>query len=96
PDQLARYQLGLNDVLAAAQKATGVRGAGFIDTANQRIVFQSEGQSLTPDQLARTVLLSQGAARVTLGDVAKVVEAPEPPIGAAAIDGKPGVVMNVE
>ncbi|MFX8246686.1 efflux RND transporter permease subunit, partial [Acinetobacter baumannii] len=29
PDQLARYQLGLNDVLAAAQKATGVRGAGF-------------------------------------------------------------------
>jgi CzcA family heavy metal efflux pump len=96
PDQLARYQLGLNDVLAAAQKATGVRGAGFIDTANQRIVFQSEGQSLTPDQLSRTVLLSQGAARVTLGDVAKVVEAPEPPIGAAAIDGKPGVVMNVE
>ena len=95
PDQLARYQLGMNDVLAAAQKATGVRGAGFIDTANQRIVFQSEGQSLTPDQLARTVLLTQGAARVTLGDVANVVEAPEPPIGAAAIDGKPGVVMNV-
>ncbi len=95
PDQLARYQLGMNDVLAAAQKATGVRGAGFIDTANQRIVFQSEGQSLTPNQLARTVLLTQGAARVTLGDVANVVEAPEPPIGAAAIDGKPGVVMNV-
>ena len=95
PDQLARYQLGMNDVLAAAQKATGVRGAGFIDTANQRIVFQSEGQSLTPDQLARTVLLAQGAARVTLGDIANVVEAPEPPIGAAAIDGRPGVVMNV-
>ena len=95
PDQLARYQLGMNDVLAAAQKATGVRGAGFIDTANQRIVFQTEGQSLTPDQLARTVLLTQGAARVTLGDVANVVEAPEPPIGAAAIDGKPGVVLNV-
>ncbi|TBR71310.1 MAG: efflux RND transporter permease subunit, partial [Nevskiaceae bacterium] len=95
PDHLARYQLGMNDVLAAAQKATGVRGAGFIDTANQRIVFQTEGQSLTPDQLARTVLLTQGAARVTLGDVANVVEAPEPPIGAAAIDGKPGVVLNV-
>lgn len=95
PDQLVRYQLGMNDVLTAAKKATGVRGAGFIDTANQRIVFQSEGQSLTPDQLARTVLLTQGAARVTLGDVANVLEAPEPPIGAAAIDGKPGVVMNV-
>ena len=95
PDQLARYHLGMNEVLAVAQKATGVRGAGFIDTANQRIVFQSEGQSLSADQLARTVLISEGAGRVTLGDVANVVEAPEPPIGAAAIDGKPGVVMDV-
>lgn len=95
PDQLIRYHLGMNDVLAAAQKATGVRGAGFIDTANQRIVFQSEGQSLTLSQIARTVLLTQGAARVTLGDIANVVEAPEPPIGAAAINGQPGVVMNI-
>lgn len=96
PDQLARYQLGLNDVLSAAKKATGVRGAGFIDTSNQRIVFQSEGQSLTPPQLARTVLLSQGAARVTLGDVANIVVAPEPPIGAAAVNGTHGIVLNVE
>lgn len=95
PDQLVRYHLGMNEVLAAAQKATGVRGVGFIDTANQRIVLQSEGQSLTPSQIARTVLLTRGAARVTLGDVASVVEAPEPPIGAAAVAGKPGVVMNI-
>ena len=95
PDQLVRYQLGMNDVLNAAKKATGVRGAGFIDTPNQRIVFQSEGQSLTPEQLASTVLLSQGAGRVALGDVATVVEAPEPPIGATAIDGNPGIVMDI-
>jgi len=95
PEALARFGLGMNDVLAAAEKATGVRGAGFIDTANQRIVFQSEGQSLTPADLARTVLVSQGAGRVTLGDVANVVDAPEPPIGAGLIDGMPGVVINV-
>jgi CzcA family heavy metal efflux pump len=95
PQQLARYGLGMNDVLAAARKATAIRGAGFIDTATQRIVFQSEGQSLTAAQLARTVLIAHGAARVTLGDVASVVEAPEPAIGAGLIDGKPGVVLNV-
>src|SRR6185437_5936421 len=66
PDRLIRYRLGMNEILAPAQKATGVRGAGFIDTANQRVVLQSEGQSLTPEQLARTVLLTHGAARVTL------------------------------
>ena len=95
PDQLIRYDLSLNDVLTAARRATGVRGAGFIDTKNQRIVFQTEGQSLKPDDIAHTVLLSQGAASVTLGNVADVVEAPELPIGGAAIDGKAGVILNV-
>jgi CzcA family heavy metal efflux pump len=95
PQQLARYGLGINDVLAAARKATAVRGAGFIDTATQRIVFQSEGQSVTASQLASTVLIAHGAARVTLGDVADVIVAPEPAIGAGLIDGKPGIVLNV-
>ena len=95
PDDLIRFRVGLNDVLAAARKATGVRGAGFIDTANQRITPQTQGQSLTPDQLARTVLLHEGGASVVLGDVATVVTAPEPPIGAALIDGVPGVMLMV-
>ncbi|MBL6853074.1 MAG: efflux RND transporter permease subunit, partial [Alphaproteobacteria bacterium] len=43
PDDMIRYGIGLNDVLAIAQRATGIRGGGFIDTANQRIVIQTEG-----------------------------------------------------
>lgn len=95
PDQLIRFGLGLNDVLDAARQATGVRGAGFIDSANQRIVLRTEGQSLTPAELARTVLVSHGGASVTLGNVADVVEAPVPAIGAAAIMGQPGVVLDI-
>jgi CzcA family heavy metal efflux pump len=95
PDELVRYGLGLNDVLAAARRATGVRGAGFIDTPNQRVVLQTEGQSLTAAELARTVILSRGAASVTLGNIARIVEAPAPPIGAAMVQGKPGVIFNV-
>jgi CzcA family heavy metal efflux pump len=95
PDELIRYGLTLNDVLTAARRATGVRGAGFVDTRNQRIVFQTEGQSLKPDDIARTVLLSRGAASVTLKNVADVVDAPEPPIGGAAIEGQPGVILNL-
>ncbi len=95
PDDMVRFRVGLNDVLAAARKATGVRGAGFIDTANQRITLQTQGQSLTPEQLARTVLLHEGGASVVLGDVATVITAPEPPIGAALIDGVPGIMLMV-
>jgi len=95
PDELIRYGLTLNDVLTAARRSTGVRGAGFVDTRNQRIVFQTEGQSLKLDDIARTVLLSRGAASVTLRNVADVVDAPEPPIGGAAIQGRPGVILNL-
>jgi CzcA family heavy metal efflux pump len=95
PDELIRFGLALEDVVSAARRATGVRGAGFVDTTNQRIVFQTEGQSLTPGDIGHTVLLNHGAASVTLDNVADVIEAPEPPIGGASIQGKPGVILNV-
>jgi CzcA family heavy metal efflux pump len=95
PDDLTRFDIGLNDVLRAAERATGVRGAGFIENANQRIVLQTEGQSTTPADLARTVVLSRGGASVTLANVATIVDAPLPAIGAAAIDGDTGVVLNI-
>ena len=94
-DRLIRFGLGMKDVLAAARQATGVRGAGFVSTPNQRIVLQTEGQSLTPVELAGTVLARHEGVSITLGDVADVVNAPEPAIGAASINGVPGVVMNV-
>lgn len=95
PERLIQYNLALDDVLTAARRATGIRGAGFIDDTNQRITLQTEGQSLTADQIARTVLLHLDGANVTLADVAKVAEGPEPPIGAAAVMGTPGVQLVV-
>lgn len=95
PDRLIRFGLSMNDILAAARHATGVRGAGFISTANQRITLQTEGQSVRPEDLARTVLARHDGATVTVGDVTDVVEAPEPAIGGALIMGQPGVVMNI-
>ena len=45
PERLVKYALSMIDVINAARNATGVRGAGFIDNPNQRIVLQTEGQS---------------------------------------------------
>src|SRR5258708_16960566 len=96
PQRLVQYGLGVEDVIAAARQATGVRGAGFVDAPNQRIVLQTEGQSLTAAQLARTVLIHHSGANLTLGDVATVADAPAPIIGAASIGGKPGVILIVD
>jgi CzcA family heavy metal efflux pump len=95
PEQLIRHGLALDDVIKAARRATGVRGAGFIDNDNQRLVLQSEGQALAATQIARTVLIHENGANLLLGDVARIADASEPLIGAAAIMGKPGVQLVV-
>jgi CzcA family heavy metal efflux pump len=95
PGRLIKYNLSLEDLISAAQKATGLEGAGFVDGANQRITIASEGQSLTAEEIAGTVLVHNNGANVTIGDVAQVKEAPAPQIGGALINGRPGTLMVV-
>jgi CzcA family heavy metal efflux pump len=95
PERLTAFGLSLEDVLVAARGSTGVRGAGFIETAPQRVVLQTEGQSLTPEQIGRVVVAQHEGQSVRLKDVADVLEAPEPPVGGALIMGRPGVLVTV-
>lgn len=95
PDQLIRRSLSIEEVLTAARQATAIRGGGFVENGNQRIVLNTEGQAGTVDQIAGTVVAHQNGVNITLGDVAHVVEAPEPAFGAAAIMGETGVVLVV-
>ena len=96
PDLLIAHRLSITDVLAAARLASGVRGAGFVETPNQRIVLQTEGQTLTPAALGNIVIITTaGAAPVRLRDVATVVEGAEPKYGDALVMGRPGVLMTM-
>ena len=95
PERLRALGLAVDDVVAAARQATGVRGAGFIEGVNQRLVIFTEGQLLTPALLAGAAVRERGGAVLRLGDLGRVVEGAEPPVGAAAVEGKPGVVVIV-
>ena len=95
PDRLMALDLGMDDVLAAARQATGAIGAGFVETDNQRITLQSEGQSLEPEPLGNVVVLRRGGSIIRLRDVAKVVVAPELKFGDALIQGQPGVLVKL-
>lgn len=96
PDRMAAYNLSLSDVMAAARLSTGVRGGGFIETAAQRVVMQTVGQSLTAAQLGDVVMSGGGGQAVRLKDVATIREAPQPKIGGATIMGGPGVLIMVD
>jgi Cu/Ag efflux pump CusA len=96
PAKLIQYGISLQQVREAAAKATGVRGAGYIENSNQRIVINTEGQALTPRQLGQATLVHQNGQTLRLADIGEVVEGPAPSISAAAINGVTGIYLSVQ
>lgn len=94
-DRLVQYGLTVNEILEAARKTLGMRGTGFIDDANQRIVIRTDSPASQPAVVAASVLRRLDGANLTLGDVADVREAPEPPVGAATFNGQPAVQLMI-
>jgi CzcA family heavy metal efflux pump len=95
PERLLACDLALSDVLAATRVSTGVMGAGFIETRNQRITLQTEGQSLTPEILGEVVVAHTNGFSVRLKDIARVVEGAEPKFGDTVVMGRWGVLMTM-
>ena len=94
PAALSRYDVGMDEVLAAAREATRTAGLGFIQNTNQHIVIEAE-QTVDTAALSGVVLRESVDETLTLGDVATIAWGPAPPIGAAAVGGEPGIVIMV-
>jgi Cu/Ag efflux pump CusA len=81
-DRLVAYDLALSDVLTAARASTAVMGAGFIETSNQRITIQTEGQTFTSAHLGNVIITgTTNGLPVRLKDIATVKEGAEPKYG---------------
>ena len=94
PDRLTALQVSVQDVTTAASQATGVRGAGYVETTAQRLVIQTDGQQTTPEQLGNIVVAQRAGRSVLLKDVANVVAAGAPKFGDALINGHSGILIT--
>ncbi|MBA2685868.1 MAG: efflux RND transporter permease subunit [Gemmatimonadaceae bacterium] len=96
PLRLRSYRLTMTDVVSAAQRATGVRGAGAISNANEQLSVRTEGQQATVGRLAQSVVRADGPAALRIGDIAHVIEGSEPRVGAATVNGQDAVQLVVD
>ena len=96
PGKLIQFGISLQQVREATEKASGVRGAGYIENSNQRIVINTEGQALTPQQLGQATLAYRNGQTIRLSDIGQVVEGVAPSISAAAINGVTGIYLSVQ
>jgi CzcA family heavy metal efflux pump len=95
PQKLQHFDLAVEDIVSAAEQAGGIQGSGFVENSNQRFTLQISGQASTPEQFKTIVVKRRHGQNITLGDVAHIAYAPEPPIGVAQIMGKQGIVLMV-
>jgi Cu/Ag efflux pump CusA len=95
PERLLAFDLSVKDVIDAATAATGVRGAGFVETDAQRVLIETEGQTLTSEALGTVMLTRSNGATVRLADVARVVIGAEPKFGDSLVQGEPGVLLTM-
>ncbi|MDO9280799.1 MAG: efflux RND transporter permease subunit [Methylotenera sp.] len=96
PEKMIRYGISLLQIEEAVKKSTGVRGNGYIENKNQRIVINTEGQATSPEKLAQITLLHKNGQTIRLGDIGQVVEGAAPSISAAAINEETGVYLSVQ
>jgi CzcA family heavy metal efflux pump len=93
--RLTSFGISLSDVADAARAALPLRGAGFIDIANQRVLLQSPIPAPDAATLARAVVAVRGGVPILLGDIATVTIAPALRSGDALIMGRPGVLLSL-
>jgi CzcA family heavy metal efflux pump len=94
PAKLAAAGLALDDVLAAAKRATALIGGGYLETPSQRIVIQAQAPGATVAALAQAVVGTRDGSPVRLGDIATLREGAAPRFGDALIAGRPGILIE--
>jgi len=85
----------LDEVVLAAESATGFGGAGYVETANQRFPVRQRTRIETPADLAAAPVAYRDGATLTLGQVAVVKLGAADKYGDATINGQNGVLLVV-
>ncbi|MGH6827597.1 MAG: efflux RND transporter permease subunit, partial [Rhizomicrobium sp.] len=93
--RMTSYGFTLTDLADAARAALALKGAGFIDIAHQRVLIQTPVPQPDPQAIANAVLAVRGGTPITIGQIARVTEAPALKSGDALVQGKPGVLLSL-
>jgi CzcA family heavy metal efflux pump len=100
PDPLRMRQVGvsLSDVIEAVRNSQTTQGGGFVETTNVRADVQNAARLTTTDAdaaLGSLAVRNSKETTVRLAQVAGIVHASAPPVGAALYDGQPAVYVQV-
>nr|WP_309141233.1 efflux RND transporter permease subunit [Novosphingobium sp. G106] len=95
PAELAARQVSLAEVSNAIAALTAVRGGGFTETANQRILVRPTNGMIDASTLGSALIPAGSGGSIALRDLADVTLAAGPQFGDALVMGRPGVLVSL-
>jgi cobalt-zinc-cadmium resistance protein CzcA len=95
PVRLESFDLTLEDVNQAIAQSNRNVGAGYLRHGDQQIVVRGVGFLSQPDEIRNVVLKSEGGTPVTVGDVARLVQAYTPRQGTVGLNEQNEAVEGI-
>jgi CzcA family heavy metal efflux pump len=96
PERMAAYGVTFDEVNAAAGRAQGSTGGGFIASGAREVLVRNLGRTADPEQIGATVVKHRGGLPIFLRDVAEVGFGIQPVRGNAGVAGRPAVIVGVQ
>lgn len=95
PQRMAAYGLTLSDITHALEESNQTVGGGFKRNGDQQLVIRGIGYLRTPKDVEDVVLESEGGTPVTVGDVARVIQAYTPRQGTVGFNEERDIVEGI-
>ncbi len=96
PQALGEYDISLEEVDRAARSASAQAAAGYLNTSEQTLAIRAQGLVSSPAMLERSVVAFRNGVPITIGQVAQVRYGAEFKVGDAAVNGLPGVLLEID
>ena len=95
PTRIESLGLTLEEVGTAIEKSNRNVGAGFLSYGDQEMVVRGVGNLLSPEDIKKIVLKNREGTPVTVGDVARLIQAYTPRRGTVGLDEQKDVVEGI-
>jgi len=95
PARVESLDLTLDEVAGAIEKSNRNVGAGFIRHGDQEMVVRGVGNLTSPEDIKKIVLKSREGTPITVGDVARLIQANTPRRGTVGLNEQKEVVEGI-
>lgn len=96
PERLKEYNVTLDQVLEATERANQNFSGGFFREYSQEYTIRGIGRAYTVEDLENSVIAERNSIPITIGDVANVQIAAAQKIGDASVDAEPAVIISIQ